>query len=201
MRATLVLILAAGAALGAVSVAPAQAGISRAVTVAGGEAVSVTAATARQAAGGAGSPGDPSTTILFTVNSGGLSLSVPPSATLGSGNAGTVVGASIGPCEVVDARALASASWTVTAAETDFASGINTIPASAATYTPGTVTTTGTITVTPATVTLSNASQTVLTGSAGVGSNSATWDPAVSVDIPVSAVTGTYSGTLTQSVA
>ncbi|MFF2146453.1 hypothetical protein [Kitasatospora sp. NPDC058190] len=144
---------------------------------------------------------DPSTTVTFTVTSGALSLSVPASANLGSGAPGTTISAPIGPCTVTDDRALASASWTVTAAETDFVNGPSTIPATSATYSVGTVTTTGTITVTPTNVTLSNSAQTVLTGSAGVGDNTASWDPTVAVNVPASAVSGTYTGTLTQSVA
>ncbi|MFD5565603.1 hypothetical protein [Kitasatospora griseola] len=144
---------------------------------------------------------DPSTTVTFVVTSGALTLSVPASAALGSGAPGTSIGAPIGPCTVVDNRALLSASWTVTAAETDFVNGPSTIPATDATYTVGSVTTTGTITVTSTNVTLSNSAQTVLTGSAGVGDNTATWDPTVTVSVPASAVSGLYTGTLTQSVA
>ncbi|MFG2694653.1 hypothetical protein [Kitasatospora sp. NPDC048407] len=144
---------------------------------------------------------DPSTTVTFVVTSGALTLSVPASATLGSGAPGTTISSPIGPCTVTDDRALLSASWTVTAAETNFANGTQTIPASDATYTVGSVTTTGTITVTTTNVTLSNAAQTVLTGTAGVGDNTATWDPTVSVNVPASAVGGLYTGTLTQSVA
>jgi hypothetical protein len=128
-------------------------------------------------------------------------MTVPVSASLGSGAPGTTISAPIGACTITDARALASASWTVTAAQTDFANGANTIPATVATYSPGTVTTTGTITVTPSSITLSNSAQTVLTGSAGVGDNTASWDPTIAVNVPASAVGGTYTGTLTQSVA
>jgi hypothetical protein len=144
---------------------------------------------------------DPSTTLTFTVTSGALTLSVPVSANLGSGAPGTDISAPVGPCTVTDNRALLSASWTVTAAETDFASGGSTIPATDATYTPGTVTTTGTITATATSITLSNSSQTVLTGTGGVGDNTASWNPAISVSVPASAVGGTYTGTLTQSVS
>ncbi|MFF2627154.1 hypothetical protein ACFVUN_15440 [Kitasatospora griseola] len=144
---------------------------------------------------------DPSTTVTFVVTSGALTLSVPASAVLGSGAPSTSISAPIGPCTVVDDRALLSASWTVTAAETDFVNGPSTIPAADATYTVGSVTTTGTITVTSTNVTLSNSAQTVLTGSAGVGDNTATWDPTVAVSVPASAVSGLYTGTLTQSVA
>lgn len=144
---------------------------------------------------------DPSTTLTFTVTSGALSLSVPVSADLGSGAPGTDISGPIGPCTVTDDRALLSASWTVTAAETDFANGISTIPATDADYTVGTVTTTGTITVTPTNITLSNTAQTVLTGSDGVGDNTASWDPTIAVNVPASAVGGLYTGTLTQSVS
>lgn len=144
---------------------------------------------------------DPSTTVTFTVTSGALSLSVPASAVLGSGAPGTTISAAIGPCTVTDDRALLSASWTVTAAETDFANGSQSIPASDAAYDPGTITTTGTITATGTPVTLSNSAQTVVTGSAGVGDNTASWDPTIAVAVPASAVGGLYSGTLTQSVS
>ncbi|MFD8751893.1 hypothetical protein ACFV0O_13050 [Kitasatospora sp. NPDC059577] len=149
----------------------------------------------------AAADGDPSTTVTFTVTSGALSMSVPVSVSLGSGAPGTTISGAIGPCTVTDNRALASASWTVTAAETDFANGPSTIPATDATYSVGTVTTTGTITVTTTDVTLSNSAQTVLTGSAGVGDNTASWNPTVAVSVPAGAVGGTYTGTLTQSVA
>ncbi|MFG2843359.1 hypothetical protein ACGF12_09305 [Kitasatospora sp. NPDC048296] len=144
---------------------------------------------------------DPSTAVTFVVTSGALTLSVPASAALGSGAPGTTISAPIGACSVVDDRALVSASWTVTAAETDFVNGAQTIPATDATYTVGTVTTTGTITVTGTNVTLSNSAQTVVTGTAGVGDNTATWDPTVAVNVPAGAVGGIYNGMLTQSVA
>ncbi|WP_033823744.1 hypothetical protein [Kitasatospora sp. MBT63] len=149
----------------------------------------------------AAADGDPSTTVTFTVTSGALSMSVPASVSLGSGAPGTTISGAIGPSTVTDDRALLSASWTVTAAETDFVNGPSTIPAADGTYSVGTVTTTGTITVTTTDVTLSNSAQTVLTGSAGVGDNTATWNPTVAVNVPAGAVGGTYTGTLTQSVA
>ena len=82
------------------------------------------------------------------------SLSAPASAVLGSGAPGTTITAALGPVTVMDDRALASASWTVTAAETDFSNGAQTIPATDASYIAGTITTTGTITVTPTNLTL-----------------------------------------------
>ncbi|MEV6008663.1 hypothetical protein AB0M29_17830 [Streptomyces sp. NPDC051976] len=144
---------------------------------------------------------DPSTTVTYTVTSGALTLSAPVSVALGSGAPGTTISGALGPVTVTDNRALASASWTVTAAETDFTSGPSTIPATDAGYDPGSITTTGTITATGTPVTLTNSAQTVVTGSSGVGDNTATWNPTVSVAVPASAVSGNYTGTLTQSVA
>ncbi|MFE6868931.1 hypothetical protein ACFVFS_20525 [Kitasatospora sp. NPDC057692] len=144
---------------------------------------------------------DPSTTLTFVVTSGALTMTVPVSAALGSGSPGTQISAPIGPVNVVDLRALLSASWTVTASSTDFTNGPSTIPATSATYTAGTVTTTGVITVTPTNVTLNNSPQTVVTGTGGVGDNTATWNPTVAVSLPASAVGGIYTGTLTHSVA
>ena len=68
-------------------------------------------------------------------------------------------------------------------------------------YNPGTINTTGTITATGTTVTLSGTPQTVVTGTAGVGNNSATWDPGLVVSVPASVIGGVYTGTLTQSVS
>ncbi|MFJ7906798.1 hypothetical protein [Kitasatospora sp. NPDC096204] len=149
----------------------------------------------------AGAASDPSTTVTFVVTSGALSMSVPVSADLGSGAPGTQVGAPIGAVTVTDDRALLSASWSVAASSTDFTNGSSTIAATRATYTVGAVTTTGTITATPTNITLSNSPQVVVTGSAGVGDNTASRDPAISVDLPAGAVGGSYSGTLTHSVA
>ncbi|MFC9094560.1 hypothetical protein ACFYYI_26965 [Streptomyces sp. NPDC002387] len=144
---------------------------------------------------------DPNTTVTYTVTSGALSMSAPVSANLGSGAPGTTISGALGTVTVTDDRALLSASWTVTASETDFTNGASTIPATDAGYDPGSITTTGTITATGTPVTLSGTATPVVTGSAGVGDNTATWNPTVSVSVPTGAVGGNYTGTLTQSVA
>ncbi len=51
------------------------------------------------------------------------------------------------------------------------------------------------------TITLSGTAAPVVDGTAGVGNNSATWDPTIAVAVPATAVGGAYTGTLTQSVA
>jgi hypothetical protein len=150
-------------------------------------------------------PGDPDTTVTFAVTSGELAMTAPTAADLGSGAPGTTISGEIGATTVTDDRALLSASWTATASATDFTTGTatpdETIPVTDATYAPGTITTTGTITAAPSEITLDGQPQTVVTGTAGVGNNTASWDPTVAVAVPAQAVNGTYTGTLTQSVA
>jgi hypothetical protein len=163
----------------------------------------VTSAAAVNAPG----PGDPDTTVTFTVTSGALTMTAPATANLGSGAPGTTISSAIGTVTVTDDRALLTAAWTATASSTDFTTGggtpAETIPVGDVTYDPGSITsTTGTITVTPASaITLSADPQTVVTGTEGVGNNTATWNPTLAVAVPAAAVGGVYTGTLTQSVA
>ncbi len=158
-------------------------------------------ASSSDAAGGA----DPDTTVTFAVTTGALSMSAPVSVDLGSGAPGTTISGALGPVTVTDDRALLSASWTTTAASSDWTTGsatpTETIPASDVGYDPGSITTTGTITATGTPITLSGTATPVVTGTDGVGDNTATWDPTISVAVPASAVGGTYTGTLTQSVS
>ena len=163
------------------------------------------AAVTSAAAVNAPGPGDPDTTVTFTVTSGALTMTAPASADLGSGAPGTTISSEIGAVTVTDDRALLSAAWTASASATDFTTGggtpAETIPVTDATYSPGTITTTGTITATPHEVTLDDEPQTVVAGTAGVGNNTASWDPTLAVAVPAAAVGGIYTGTLTQSVS
>ena len=159
-------------------------------------------ATSSSSLGGA----DPDTALTFSVNSGALSMSAPASAALGSGNPGTTIGPTpVGAVTVTDNRAALDASWTATAASTDFTTGggtpAETIPATDVSYDPGSVTTTGTVTVTPSSITLSNTVQTVAAATGIVGDDTASWDPALSIAVPASALGGTYTATLTESVS
>jgi hypothetical protein len=148
---------------------------------------------------------DPPTTVTFAVTSGALTISVPASANLGSGAPGSNISAPLGAVTVTDDRAALEASWTVTASSTSYTTGggsaNETIPATDVDYAVGTITTTGTITATPTDITMSNSPQTVVTGSSGVGNNTASWDPTITVHVPAAAVTGTYTGTITHSVS
>ncbi len=151
------------------------------------------------------SAGDPDTTVTFTVTSGELSMTAPASVNLGSGAPGTTITGAVGAVTVTDDRALLSASWTTTASSSDWttggATGPETIPATDVGYTPGSITTTGTITATGTPITLSSTAATVVTGTAGVGDNTASWNPNLAVAVPAAAVGGAYTGTLTQSVS
>ena len=148
---------------------------------------------------------DPDTTVTFSVTSGALSMSAPVSAALGSGAPGTTITGNLGPVTVTDDRALLSASWTTTASATNWTTGggtpAETVAVTDVGYDPGSITTTGTITATGTPVTLSGTAAPVVTGTSGVGNNTASWNPSVSVAVPASAVGGTYTGTLTQSVS
>ena len=186
-----------------------------AVTAAAGIAltpVAASAATAEPAALAFSSspaqvgPDAADTIVTFTVTSTGtLSITAPAFADLGIGTVGSTISGPLGPVTVTDERALDAATWTVTASSTDWTTGgaspTETIPATDVTYSPGTFTTIGTIIPGGAPTTLSTTPVPVVTGSAGVGDNSATWDPAISVAVPAGAVAGGYTGILTQSVA
>lgn len=195
-----------------------------AVTAAAGIAltpVAASAATAGPAAlaySSSPSASDPNTTVTFTVTVGALSLTAPVTVNLGSGAPGTTItgalgGGAPGPSVVVtDDRALLTASWIATASASNWTTGsatpAETIPVTDVGYAVGPITTTGTITATAtnrpagtAAGDLSGAPQAVVTGTAGVGDNTAGWDPAISVAVPAFAVGGIYTGTLTQSVS
>jgi hypothetical protein len=187
MRKSVGLALSAAAVIGA-ALAPAAA----------------SAATAGPVMRAAPPGGDPSTTVTFAVTSGLLTMTAPTAASLGSGAPGGTISAPLGTVQVTDNRALLNASWAVTASSSNFTTGTattaETIPAGDATYAPGAVTTTGTITVAPSTITLSNSPQTVMAASSGNGDNTASWNPTIAVAVPAAAVTGTYTATLTHSV-
>jgi hypothetical protein len=181
-------------------------GLSAAAIFATGLAMpAASAAVTSTAALSAPGPGDPDTTVTFTITSGELAMTAPATADLGSGAPGTTITSEIGAITVTDTRALLTAAWIATASSTDFTTGgatpAETIPVTDATYSPGTITTTGTITAEPTQITLDGEPQTVVTGTAGVGNNTASWGPTLAVAVPAQAVGGVYTGTLTQSVA
>ena len=150
------------------------------------------------------------TTATFTVSGGALSIAAPASKALGSGAiAGTVAAVQLGDVTVTDARGALAGAWTATVSSTDFSTTGEGAPAIAkanADYWSGAATTSGTATFLPGQLLAANkvtlaAARTAYSASAIVGNNSATWNPTMSVTIPAAAVAGSYTGTITHSVA
>lgn len=176
-------------------------------TIAAGLALSAAIAAPAQAA---------TTTATFTLAAaGGLSVSAPTSATASSsGTAGSnTVSISLGNVQVVDNQGALAATWTATVSATDFVTteggtgagtlAARTITKDRAAYTFGTVTQGGglvTATKVETPVAIFGTTNPSLVG-VGVGNNSATWNPTVAISVPSTAVVGTYTGTITHSVA
>jgi hypothetical protein len=156
----------------------------------------------------AGGPGDPDTTVTFTVTTGGLTMTAPGSANLGSAAPGGAISGDLGGNVVVtDLRATLGGTWTATASSTAWITGTGTtpetIPAGDASYDPGTITVTGTsnaATEGHVIAALSGTPQNTVTATV-TGNNTATWDPTIAVAVPAAAVGGVYTATLTQSVS
>jgi alpha-tubulin suppressor-like RCC1 family protein len=142
---------------------------------------------------------------------GFLSISVPSSATLPAAAPGTTDSARLGAATVTDNRALGSASWTATVTGTAFVTGSGTgpqtIPLTQISYWSGPATaTSGNGTFTPGQPAAANAvnltaGRVAFSLTAGSGVNSASWNPTLSVQVPAGAVAGTYTATITESVA
>ncbi|MEH0982788.1 hypothetical protein [Micromonospora sp. CPCC 205556] len=158
----------------------------------------------------AASPTD-DTIVTFTVGAANLNIFAPPAVNLGSTFADTTIEGSIGPVQVVDQRATLNASWVTTVSITEFVSGSG---SPAELITPGLVeywsgpatSTTGTGTFVPGQPTATDrvslsVPRTAFSKTSGSGNNSATWNPTIRINVPATAVSGTYSATVTHSVA
>jgi hypothetical protein len=178
---------------------------SRLAVISGVAALTMTVPQAADAA----TSGD--TTVTFTVGAGALSITVPASVDLGTGAAGTQITGQMGTVTVTDARAALTATWTATVSSTDFTTGggtpAETIPKANVSYWSGPATaTSGAGVFTPGQLTALLAvslsvPRTAFTLTLGVGNNSCSWNPGLIVNVPVSAVAGLYTGTVTHSVA
>ena len=153
------------------------------------------------------------TDVTFELTgAGGLAISAPATADLGSAatNAGTLSG-SLGTVTVTDERGALLATWTASVSSTDFTTGgatsAETIAASDVSYWSGLATaTTGTVVAVPGQLDALlaqdlGASRTAFSTSSAVGNHSVSWNPTMVVAIPAAAVVGTYTGTITHSVA
>jgi hypothetical protein len=133
----------------------------------------------------------------------GLTTPVTPGGTI-TANLGTVT--------VTDLRSALDAGWDAQVASTHFTTGAGspaeTIPAADLGYDPtatlatlfGTYASLVGTAITAADPGLSAIPATVVTAVGADGDNQASWNPVITVDVPASAVLGTYSGTITHSV-
>ena len=153
------------------------------------------------------------TTTTFTLTGGSMSITVPgTTVNLGSVSvAASSITGQLGTVTVNDARGLLSGGWTSSVTSSHFTTGAGTaaetIAATAVTYWSGPSTATsgiGTLLgsqLTSGLAVVVNAAQTAFTGGSLVGNNSASWNPTLIVTIPAAAVVGTYTGTVTHTVA
>jgi hypothetical protein len=152
------------------------------------------------------------TTTTFTLATGSLSISAPASSDLGTGSTGAgTLSAQLGSVTVTDTRGALLGTWTASVSSTDFTTGgataNETIAKGQVTYWSGVATaTSGTAVFTPGQAAALNAqalstSRTAYSAATIVGNNSASWNPTLTVNVPAAAVAGTYSGTVTHSVA
>jgi len=140
------------------------------------------------------------TGTTFTLTGGGLTLSVQATAALTDSASGTTaISGSLGAVSVTDERG-GTAVWDVSAASTAF-TGVLGSSSTAVSYTGGTVTETGTITVADGTSTgMSVTPASVVAPTSLSGNNTASWAPTLNVTMPAGALADDYSGTVTTSI-
>jgi hypothetical protein len=155
----------------------------------------------------AGAASNGNTTTTFVVAGGALSISVPATADLGTVAASaTTVSADLGQILVVDNRAVQNGSWTATVSSTSFTTGgqtgPETIPNTAVTYDPtGIAAVSGTASFNPGTPGPLGSPRVAFSATSIIGDNTAAWAPTITVAIPSGKVAGTYTATITHSVA
>lgn len=150
------------------------------------------------------------TTATFTITAGGLAITAP-SGTVALTGATAATGASsvagtLGNVSVADTRGALVAAWTVTITSSTFVTGAGTPTADQTvalaniSYASNAVTKTGTGTAVPNGGTAMNAAEALrVVTFAGVGNNTATWNPTLTFTLLSTQVAGTYTGTITHS--
>jgi hypothetical protein len=174
-------------------------------------AVTATAVLAGSVLGGLAAPASAGTTTTFSITSGALSVTAPSSVALSDVAPGGNATGALGPVSVADARASLTGAWTASVVSSAFTTGggttAETIPATAVTYWSGLATSTSGLGVfvpgqlTALNAVAINAPQTAFSRALSVGNSTAAWSPTVTVAVPATAVVGTYTGTITHSIA
>jgi hypothetical protein len=149
---------------------------------------------------------DPGCTVTVTITGGILSVTVPASASLGSATPGGTASGNLGTVQVIDNRGF-GASWTATVSASAFSTGggtpAETIPAANVSYGVSALSQiigSADFTFVPLT-TLSTDPLAVVSTTNVAGNTSAAWNPLIQISVPATAVAGTYTGTITHSVA
>jgi hypothetical protein len=147
------------------------------------------------------------TTATLTITGGALAITVPTSPVSLGTRQNTVGGGTIsgvlGVVQVSDGRSAAAGSgWVASVISSAFTPPAGpAIAASAVSYTAGTITKVGTAVYTANDPPDLTGVSPAVTASAITGDNSATWSPTISVLIPGGMAAGTYTATITHSVA
>jgi hypothetical protein len=103
----------------------------------------------------------------------------------------------------VTVTAAGTGSWTAMVTSTDFSNGVTTIPAADIFYSAPVATTTGDVLLNPPnSATLSDSASVAVQSAASVtGDTTSTWNPTLTVTLPLSVTKGIYMATITHSVA
>ncbi len=148
------------------------------------------------------------TPVQFVVEAAPLEITAPTGdpVQLGSGAAGTEISGELG-----DVTVTGDGPWVATVTASDFASvdttPVNLMMVTAASYWSGaTVDSQGVEPPIPGQAGADDAVQLTTAGATafsyqGEGTNNATWNPTLVINVPVDSPPGTYSGTVTHSVA
>lgn len=147
------------------------------------------------------------TTATLTITAGALTITVPTSPVSLGTRANTVGGGTVsgvlGVVQVSDGRSPAAGSgWVASVISTAFTPPSGpAIAASAVGYTAGTITKVGTAVYTANDPPNLTGVSPAVTATGITGDNSATWSPTISVLVPGGMAAGTYTATITHSVA
>jgi hypothetical protein len=147
------------------------------------------------------------TTATVAITGGALAITAPATAgSLGTRVntvAGGTISGSLGQVQVNDARsAVAGSAWVASAISTAFTPSAGpTIGAALVGYSAGPIVKVGTATFTANDPASMVGTAAVVTASGITGDNSATWNPTINVAVPGGMAAGTYSATITHSVA
>ena len=152
-------------------------------------------------------PGD--TTATFAITGGSLSVTVPtPSAPIATVATGSLTASGqLGTVAVTDSRGALVNAWTTSVSSTAFITGAGadastTVAKTNIAYASGPATSTsGLGTFVPGTLATMSDTGTGAAWTGAAGNNSADWNPTLAFTLLSSQVAGTYTGTVTHSVA